>query len=61
MEMSSITAGAITAASGSNLQTGVALSLTKKAMEFDEQQGQELIQSMNAVATGLGQNVDMRA
>lgn len=60
MDLSSIASSGISSAS-SGLQTSVALALTKKAMDTEEVQGQQLIQSMQAAATGVGQNVDIKA
>lgn len=45
----------------SGVSTDVALAMTKKVMETQEQQGDKLVESMQAMATGLGQNIDILA
>ena len=44
----------------SKVQNSVALALTKKVMDTQEQQGAQLVEMMSA-ATGLGNNLDVYA
>lgn len=60
MDLSSVALSGISS-STSGVQTSVALSLTKKAMDTEEMQGQQLVESMQAAATGIGQNIDIKA
>ncbi len=61
MSMSMSIANLSSAMSQSQLHTQVAFSVVDKAMDTAEQQGNQLVQQLQAMATGLGNNLDVRA